>query len=75
MRAGQFVEIGLAEQVLHQPKNVYARPRIASRLNATSPTRFLLFTFDIQTFDCQLFPPGARIPPLKYSGMPVRSAV
>ena len=30
MRAGQFLEVGRAEQVLHQPKNNYTRELLAA---------------------------------------------
>jgi ABC-type glutathione transport system ATPase component len=30
MRAGQFLEVGHAEQVLHQPKNDYTRELLAA---------------------------------------------
>jgi peptide/nickel transport system ATP-binding protein len=30
MRAGQFVEVGAAEQVLHQPKHEYTRELLAA---------------------------------------------
>ena len=30
MRAGQFVEVGEAEQVLHQPKNAYTREMLSA---------------------------------------------
>jgi peptide/nickel transport system ATP-binding protein len=37
MRAGKFVEVGSAEQVLHQPKDGYTRELLAAV--PTLPTR------------------------------------
>jgi peptide/nickel transport system ATP-binding protein len=37
MRAGQFLEIAAAEQILHQPKNDYTRELLAAVPNFPPP--------------------------------------
>jgi ABC-type methionine transport system ATPase subunit len=43
MRACKFMELGPAEQVLHQPKNAYTRALLAAAPNFPKPERFPFF--------------------------------